>query len=77
MGLILREKCRKLFVGEVTLRKKELWVIAFVCVLFGIVFGLLKAPLTHGITISCGNNNGNVYGKKDEDDKDGTESKEA
>lgn len=72
MGLILREKCRKLFVGEVTLRKKELWVIAFVCVLFGIVFGLLKAPLTHGITISCGNNNGNVYGA-DEKEADSAE----
>lgn len=77
MGLILREKCRKLFVGEVTLRKKELWVIAFVCVLFGIVFGLLKAPLTHGITISCGNNNGNVYGAGEKDDEKEADSAEA
>ncbi|MCM1182581.1 MAG: hypothetical protein NC337_04310 [Roseburia sp.] len=69
MGLILREKCKKLFVGEVTLSKKELWVLAFVCMLFGIVFGLLKAPLTHGITISCGNNNGNVYGAEEKDDE--------
>lgn len=70
MGIILWEKCKKFFVGEITLQKKELWVIAFVCVLFGIVFGLLKAPLTHGITISCGNNNGNVYGKDKDDEKD-------
>lgn len=69
MKIILREKCKKLFIGEITLKKKELWVVAFVCVLLGVVIGLVKAPLTHGITISCGNNNGNVYGGVDKENE--------
>lgn len=69
MGIILAEKCRKLFKGEVTIKKRDLWLLGLDCMLLGIVIGFIKAPLTHGITISCGNNTGNVtnYGKEEED----------
>lgn len=68
MGIILAEKCKKLFKGEVTIKKRDLWLFGFDCVLLGVVIGLIKAPLTHGVTISCGNNNGNVtsYGKEED-----------
>lgn len=58
-----KEKCRKLketcFVGEVTMTKATLWMIAGLCLLAGIVRGLRMAPMTHGIMIGCGNGNGN------------------
>ena len=63
MGIFRRERCKKLFVGEVTFKKRDLWLMIVDCVLLGIVIGLMNAPLTHGITIHCGNNNGNVYGE--------------
>ena len=68
MGIILAEKCKKLFKGEVTMKKRDLWLLGADCVLLGIVIGFMKAPLTHGITISCGNNNGNmtIYGNEEE-----------
>lgn len=57
----MREKlsatCKKLFDGELTIKKRELWLIGAVCLLVGIVYGLKKAPWTHGVTI--GSNNGN------------------
>lgn len=57
----MREKlsatCKKLFDGELTIKKRELWLIGAVCLLVGIVYGLRKAPWTHGVTI--GSNNGN------------------
>lgn len=57
----LREKW---FEGEVTLPKTTLWLVCAVCLLGGIVYGLRKAPWTHGVTIGSnnGNNNGNNSG---------------
>lgn len=46
----------KLFRGEITLKKMDLWLIGAVCLFAGIVYGLRKAPWTHGVMI--GSNNG-------------------
>lgn len=49
------------FEGEVIIPKTTLWMIGMICLLSGIVHGLLAAPWTHGVNIACnnGNNNGN------------------
>ena len=55
----IRKKVEALFEGEVLIPRKELWLIALSCLLFGIVYGLLKAPMTHGIKIASDNGNNN------------------
>ena len=50
----------KLFEGEVTFDKTTLWLVGLIIFLLGVLYGLLKAPMTHGINIKCGNNNGNT-----------------
>lgn len=73
MLLSIRRTIKKamaaLFCGEVTTRKKSLWLLCVTCILAGIVLGLVNAPLTHGITVSCGNGNGNnnYYGREPEE----------
>ncbi len=65
------EKMKELFDGECTLTKREVWLIGVCCLLFGVVYGLLKAPLTHGVKIGCGNGNNNTgsdWHKLEEDD---------
>lgn len=63
-----REKCEELrtvcFEGEVTVKKTELWLVMAVCLLMGILYGLRKAPMTHGLMVGCnnGNNSGNSGG---------------
>ncbi len=61
--------CVKYFEGEVTLSKVTMWLACTTCLLAGVVYGLRKAPWTHGVTIGSnnGNNNGNCGGgcKKD------------
>lgn len=60
----MKEECKekfnsmatKLFQGELTLKKMDLWLIGAVCLLTGIVYGIKKAPWTHGVMI--GSNNG-------------------
>ena len=54
------ELVNKLFRGEVTITKRELWLIGFICLLAGVVCGLVNAPWTHGVTI--GSHNGNYSG---------------
>ena len=58
----LTELTKKCFEGEVTLTKVTLWLALTTCLLAGIVYGLRKAPMTHGMMIGCnnGNNNGNT-----------------
>lgn len=58
----------KLFHGEVTVKKRELWLIALICLFAGIVYGIKKAPWTHGVTIGSnnGNNSGNCTGTPEE-----------
>lgn len=59
------------FEGEVTMPKTNFWLIGVVCLLAGVVYGLLVAPMTHGVMIGCNNgNNENYYedgaGEKEE-----------
>ncbi len=63
------------FEGDVTMSKVTLWLLAAACLSAGVVYGLKKAPWTHGVTIGCNNGNqGNcVYGNtgdgEDEEEK--------
>lgn len=72
---MLREKW---FEGEVTLPKAMLWLVCAVCLMTGIVYGLRKAPWTHGVTIASnnGNNNGNNSGNGINGDSDEEETRE-
>ena len=67
MELTVKEKCKNFFIGDVTMDKTKLWLIVAVCILFGVVLGFINAPLTHGVRVSCGNNNGNAYGSGKEE----------
>ena len=58
---MVKEKMELLFDGEITLLKTDFWLAALVIFLLGVLYGLMKAPLTHGIRVSCGNNNGNTW----------------
>ena len=51
---------KRCFEGEVTVSKVNLWLAMTACLLFGIVYGLRKAPMTHGVMI--GSYNGNAFG---------------
>lgn len=61
--------CEKWFRGDVTLPKVTLWLACSTCLLAGIVYGIKKAPWTHGVTIGSnnGNNNGNDNGNNNSD----------
>lgn len=56
----LREWEERYLEGEITLPKTELWLLLMLCLMAGIVYGLRKAPLTHGMAI--GSYNGNTFG---------------
>ncbi len=61
MGVIvltMKRMVKKCFDGEVAMPKVNFWMIGLICLLTGIVCGLLAAPLTHGVII--GSNSGNV-----------------
>lgn len=44
--------------GDLTLTKLDFCLIGAICFLAGICIGLLAAPLTHGVGIEIGSNNG-------------------
>ena len=72
----VKKSSEKFFEGEITISKKECWLIGAILVLAGITFGLINAPLTHGINISIGSNNqgnGSYNGNQDTDDNDAVE----
>lgn len=58
----LKKASEKMFQGEVTITKRDGWLIGTILVLTGIAVGLINAPLTHGINISIASNNGNNSG---------------
>lgn len=60
--IAMKKLAKQCFEGEITMPKVNLWMAGAICLLAGMVFGLLHAPLTHGIRIGCnnGNNNGNT-----------------
>lgn len=70
----MKKSSEKLFQGEITLSKKECWLIGAVLVLSGITIGLLKAPLTHGVSIAIGSHNGNNNGNNSANGNDGCDS---
>jgi len=70
----LTATANKLFHGELTLKKTDLWLIGAVCLLAGIVYGLIKAPWTHGVTIAS--NNGNQENVGNNNNKDSLTEKE-
>jgi len=67
----VRKSSEKLFQGEITLSKRDCWLIGTVLVLSGITIGLLKAPLTHGINITIGSHNGCNNGNNSANGNDG------
>lgn len=75
VGMIIMRKLEKLrqtcFEGEITMPKTIFWLIGVICLLAGTVYGLLAAPLTHGVTI--GSNNGNynscIWNEDEEDEE--------
>lgn len=66
----ITELTKKLFKGELTMKKTDLWLIGGICLLAGILYGIKKAPWTHGVRIGCnnGNNSGNSYSDSLEDE---------
>ena len=72
----VKKSSEKFFEGEITISKKECWLIGAILVLVGIAFGFINAPLTHGINISIGSNNqgnGSYNGNQSTDDNDAVE----
>lgn len=59
------------FEGEVTMPKVNFWLVGAVCLLAGIVYGLVLAPMTHGVMIACNNGNSeNYYDNEKEEEKE-------
>lgn len=57
----LRKWKKDCFEGEVTMPKVTFWLAAAVCLLAGVVYGLLKAPMTAGYHKYVGCNNGDNF----------------
>lgn len=74
MFLLMREKCRRfctqMFDGEVTFKKTDFWLLMLIAALLGMLWGLIHAPFTHGVTVEVGNNNGNTYLENKEEDEE-------
>lgn len=71
LNLKMKELYHRMFDGEITLDKSSFWLVAAVIFMMGVLYGLLKAPMTHGINIACGNNNGNHnYGSDFDENED-------
>ena len=64
----MKEVCEKLFIGNVEVSRKILWLAGGICLLTGIVIGLCSAPWTHGVKIICGNNKNKIPAGFDEDE---------
>lgn len=54
--------CKVLFEGELHLSKKDFWLAMVSGILMGVVIGLFCAPMTHGVYMEIGSNNGNHSG---------------
>lgn len=67
----VKKSSERLFQGEITISKRECWLIGTILVLSGITIGLLKAPLTHGVSIAIGSHNGNNNGNNSANGNDG------
>lgn len=58
----MKKNAERMFQGEITIYKKDGWLIGAILLLTGIAIGLINAPLTHWIHISIASNNGNGSG---------------
>lgn len=69
----IKEASENMFEGDVTVTKRDCWLVAAILLLSGIALGFICAPLTHGVSINLfsnngndsGNENGNSYGNGD------------
>ena len=43
------------FEGELTMSKTSIWLTGLICLLVGVIWGLLMAPMSHGVTIGSYN----------------------
>ena len=68
MKEFLEEKKEQLFDGELTITKLDFWLIVLLVFTVGVLYGLVKAPWTHGVKMTIGSNNGsnNNVGAEDE-----------
>lgn len=48
------------FEGELTMSKTSIWLTGLICLLVGVIWGLLMAPMSHGVTIGSYNGNGST-----------------
>lgn len=58
----LKKASAELFQGEITVSKRECWLVGVILLLTGIAIGLINAPLTHGVNVSMFSHNGNNSG---------------
>ncbi len=71
MKEFLEEKKEELLDGEVTMTKIDFWLIVLLVFVVGVLYGLAKAPWTHGVKMTIGSNNGsnnNVNAAEDDDE---------
>ena len=58
----VKKNAVRMFQGEITIDKKDGWLIGAILLLTGVAIGLINAPLTHGVNISIASNNGDGSG---------------
>ena len=58
MKEFLEEKKEQLLDGEMTMTKIDFWLIVLLVFVVGVLYGLLRAPWTHGVKMTIGSNNG-------------------
>lgn len=68
----VKKESEKFFQGELTISKRDCWLIGAILVLLGVAIGFINAPLTHGININIasGNASGNRTGMAAKEDGD-------
>ena len=54
----MEEKKEQLLDGEMTMTKIDFWLIVLLVFVVGVLYGLLRAPWTHGVKMTIGSNNG-------------------
>ena len=68
MKEFLEEKKEQLLDGEVTMTKVDFWLVVLLVFVVGVLYGLKKAPWTHGVKMTIGSNNAsNNYVNAEED----------
>ncbi len=58
----VKEASENMFEGDVTVTKRDCWLVGAILLLSGIALGFICAPLTHGVCINLFSNNGNDNG---------------